>query len=422
MKIKLGYSSKNLLYYILIFILLLNIGALKVFNNDLLAGTYKSRYITTVLLLCGYTIINFNKSCYTYYKRAFLVIYSLIFLMFIYSVTIYDQSLFNIIKQNIHVTYYLIILLILRLNNNGKLKKVYIILVIITLFTLFAKAYSWYLINYRGIIIFPKLLYEYGTLWKRNELYRYTSTATGSFCFTLISFDLLVQHGKYTIFRRIVDICFLIFIFLFDFFIYQSRAECIICISTFAVMFLLKKQYKVDKLFLKIVIIVIVAITVLCTGILGKVYSSFAPDALNGGTTRLRFDAFEHYFYYFKKNPILGIGFLDNTNSDLLTIRNGIMGNRYLDDLGVIGFIFQFGLVGVVILIIIYIRMVSIFFLEKNSVFNVLLGGLITLFTMMNIMSACPFDSQRMIVVPFLLAIFESRKYYIKGRVNEIVE
>ena len=74
------------------------------------------------------------------------------------------------------------------------------------------------------------------------------------------------------------------------------------------------------------------------------------------------------------------------------------------------------------ILIIIYIRMVSIFFLEKNSVFNVLLGGLITLFTMMNIMSACPFDSQRMIVVPFLLAIFESRKYYIKGRVNEIVE
>lgn len=422
MKIRLGYSSKNIIYCILIFILLLNIGALKVFDYDLLAGTYKIRYITFVLLLCGYTILTYNKTYYSFYIRAFFVIYLLLFLVYAYSITIYDQSLYNIIKQNIHVTYYLIILLILQLNSNDKFKKIYIMLIIITLFTLFAKTYSWFLINYRGIIIFPNLLYEYGTLWKREGLYRYTSTATGSLCFTLISFDFLILSRRNDLFKKIVDICLLIFIILFDFFIYQSRAECIICISTFAVMFLLKKQYKLDKMFLKIVIIVFVAIALLCTGILGKVYASFSPDALNGGTTRLRLEAFKHYFYYFKKNPIFGIGFLDNTNNYLLTIRNGILGNLYLDDLGVIGFIFQFGLMGLVILSIIYSRMVSIFYHEKNADFKVLLGGLIILFTMMNIMSACPFDSQRMIMVPFLLAIFESRIHCIKGRVYEIVE
>lgn len=56
---------------------------------------------------------------------------------------------------------------------------------------------------------------------------------------------------------------------------------------------------------------------------------------------------YAYYFNGFMQHPIMGQGFIKPINSALTTLLYGPYGFYYLEDVGIVGCLFTFGLVGV---------------------------------------------------------------------------
>lgn len=398
MKIK--FYRTDSVYYLILTVIVLNIGILRIFGWEIFNRNYPFRYLTCVLIYLMLLIKLPNIT--NYWKISLAFILSVMFCELIFSKVYYDESMVNIFKQNTHVWYYLILIPLLGIDNQKKRENIFKFIIVLTVSTLLMKSFSWYMVNVRQSIVFENFLTEFGTEWIRKGLYRYNSTPFGSMTFLLISYKLITEKKG-----RILSLILLTFIIWYDVKVYQSRAESVICILGFSSIYLLYRRKDMDRSLVKYVSVIICIASVLLSGVLRDFLQTFNIGTSLGGTTRLRLEAIRYYYPYFKRNMLMGIGFLDNSMDSTLKILRGTSGNRYLDDLGVLGYIFQFGLFGVAIVTIIIWRMLKIFHQIQENKARSLLGGLLALFILMSVMSSCPFDSQRMIVVPFFLVIFE---------------
>ena len=66
-----------------------------------------------------------------------------------------------------------------------------------------------------------------------------------------------------------------------------------------------------------------------------------------GGSITGRLAMYAYYFNGFMQHPIMGQGFIKPINSALTTLLYGPYGFYYLEDVGIVGCLFTFGLVGV---------------------------------------------------------------------------
>lgn len=65
-----------------------------------------------------------------------------------------------------------------------------------------------------------------------------------------------------------------------------------------------------------------------------------------GGSITGRLAMYAYYFNGFMQHPIMGQGFIKPINSALTTLLYGQYGFYYLEDVGIVGYLFTFGLVG----------------------------------------------------------------------------
>lgn len=394
------YKS-DITYILLCLTVIFNIGIMRVVGGEFFGKSYPFRYLTIAITILMLAIVLSRTD-----KYWTTVIISIAFLMsveLIISTFTYNERFLKIFRQNIHVWYYLILIPLLSIGNHVQMKKILKFITYLVLLTLLLKTFSWYISNFKNRIIFENFVYEFGDDWTRNGLYRFNSTPFGSLVFTIISYNLITGKDRYKFIWSVI----LIYILWYNAVIYQSRAELLICLIPTVFMYLMFKRKQANIFALKYLVLILGIVFIITSGIFKRFIDTFSLGSSMGGSTRLRIEAFQYYLSYFKNNIITGIGFLDNSNAVTLAILRGPSGNRYLDDLGIIGFIFQFGLLGLIILVFIYRRIICIFLSVKDNDKKTLLCGLIILFTCMNFMSACPFDGNRMIIVPFMLAIFE---------------
>ncbi len=69
-----------------------------------------------------------------------------------------------------------------------------------------------------------------------------------------------------------------------------------------------------------------------------------------GGSITGRLEMYEYYFKGFLDKPILGQGFLYPSTNALKILMYGRKGYYYLEDVGIVGFVFTFGFVGIMLL------------------------------------------------------------------------
>ena len=69
-----------------------------------------------------------------------------------------------------------------------------------------------------------------------------------------------------------------------------------------------------------------------------------------GGSVNGRLQMYSYYLDYFIKNPLFGEGFIYPSNSELTTLLYGYGGYYHLDDVGIVGYIFTFGIPGIVLM------------------------------------------------------------------------
>ena len=397
-------TKSDIIRVIAYIIIVCNIGILRVFNVEMFTSGYSLRYITVFLAILILPFIRYKNK---YWNRSVVVIELLMVMELFLSKFSYNQSVGNLIRQNIHIFYYLLILPLITVNERN-IRKIVRFLIIITIATMLLKTTSWYSYNYSGTELFPYLSNEFGENWIRNNNYRYSSTAFAPLVFMLLSYLYIMRRKKQKRLTVILEVLTMVFILFFEVAVYQARSEVIICVVEFLAIFLLNKKDKTEKKILKYSVVIVTTLGIILFGVLDSFFSTFKiTNTMGGGTIRLRLEALVYYSDLLKKSFISGIGFFDTVNPLTLSIFRGAMGNRYLDDLGIIGFLFQFGFFGIIILCLMVYRMVKIYKNAKDKYQKTLLGGCIVTFVLMSALGACPFDSQRMICIPVFIAFFE---------------
>ena len=118
---------------------------------------------------------------------------------------------------------------------------------------------------------------------------------------------------------------------------------------------------------------ILIALVLFCVFLYMPI-TSFINQMINADAGLLvRVEAYSYYFNQFLTKPLLGMGLIDPnasiTNYYLVAgIRANGLSQYYLDDIGILGFINQFGLVGICLLIYLIRTMFQFIFEDKNQI------------------------------------------------------
>ena len=266
------------------------------------------------------------------------VIISTIYTSIIYSYSLYEVIISLIPYMFVFFTYplsYCIVVI-------GMRKFMKCIALITTLF-LIIKFIIWISYNEFGIVIFPNLLFEFGTDWIRNNFLRVNpGYLTGiSFSYYLAEF---FNSKRKPLIAGIL--CFYIyFIFVCSAFRFQSL---VLVLITF-ISFLYSKKTMTSRT-VKILLYLLVGFFVIFSPTFTKFINSFSVGNENtGGSTLLRILTIQHFWNYIVKNKLfLGVGMLIQENENaLLVLTKSQWRLFYLEDIGVLGGIFKFGLLSI---------------------------------------------------------------------------
>lgn len=90
------------------------------------------------------------------------------------------------------------------------------------------------------------------------------------------------------------------------------------------------------------------------------ILESFSEKSDKGASTIARLGAIDYFYSVFKEDPLMGMGFIRPRNAYLRRIWTGPRGVFYFSDLGALGHLMQYGIIGVALYILPLARMIYI--------------------------------------------------------------
>lgn len=171
----------------------------------------------------------------------------------------------------------------------------------------------------------------------------------------------------------------------------------------------IKRVYKTIVLFLFAIVFVMVEMQ----EIMGTITSLLADNSVS-----FRLNAIEFYLQQIANKPILGMGFLSATSPMTAKMLYGPRGQFYRTDVGIVGFLDCFGLLGLVFFICVIWCAYKIIKNNKKSRLN----GYLSIFTLYIVMSAVNLffmDSFRLIYMPFELILMHIVRTSVSLEVHE---
>lgn len=189
-------------------------------------------------------------------------------------------------------------------------------------------------------------------------------------------------------------------------FVQQTRAFIVIATLCVIIILIYNKDINRKKILL-ISLAFIGVILLFYNGVIKSFLEGFSITGIHANSTVSRLEGMQYYWNSFLKNPIWAQGFPHI--SYYSSIIRGPYGRYYLDDIGFFGTIAQLGLFIIVVYIMPLLRMIYIFFKQKNvlSVLNNKLILLIIIYIISTSFTLIITDPQRILLWPVLIAICE---------------
>lgn len=276
--------------------------------------------------------------------------------------------------------------------------------------TLF-RFFIWFLYNYKGITLFSSIFNERGIDWSRNGVVRLAATPLNGLTYvTFVYLLLFSKRGS----MKLFGVLGLTISFLYSWLVYNSRSQ-IICYSvvlffSYVISISQSKKTAINKLFLLSPLIIIAFIGLNYIKIF---FNTFSVTGEMGYSTIARVNEFLLFYKSFSSS-LIEILFGMGISSDLHTI--GIV-SYYLSDLGMLGFLFNYGVVGLVLFFgrffmklfnYLHLKIIS-----DNRIYLIPVG--LILYTLLSsIFSQDMFDPVRLYITPFILALIEKIDYSLK--------
>ena len=401
--------------YTVIVCCLLSLGLLLLTPREYI-GTYIQRMMIFVLAMLLSARLLMIKDYSLYKSTKFANNYSICFFLGLtivakHSIDLYGYSNLFIFKMLLPYFFVLLAypLIYIFLRDKEVFNFLNIVLMVV-IFMMIIRFVSWFLYNYSGKIVFPRLLFQYD-VWIRDGFQRMDTGGLFGIALVLSSVQALTRRNKW-LYYSVVAFCIF-----FVSFVTRVRFQFMLSIFVFMVVYL-SNQIFFKKSPLKKLLIYLGVFFVLL--FLGQWIISFLEYALFSNkyvaSTSVRLEGINHYWkLMLNKHSILGLGFMypSYPNVEILMMRNP-WSIYYLDDLGLLGTFFQMGIFilvthGYLFYKTINVTLRSFKYADKQD-FLFLLG--LTIYIIVSNILLNTFDIQRLFDLPFYLAIIS----YYDGR------
>ncbi|MDM0979081.1 hypothetical protein QTJ05_14230 [Clostridium perfringens] len=314
----------------------------------------------------------------------------------------YDQS--NISLFSVSIYYFVILIYFIISYYNVKQKEIIKIFINISLVLSIILIIQFVLYEKSGIAF---LKINVGSVKRFGEV-RISEGAHAVALGIILSFSEIIKSRKILLESNIKNILNLILGFIEIIFIAKTRS--ILVILIISIIFMLLYHSKGISERIKIIFMIIISSIILMNSNIVKKYDNL--DSEEKWSTIARKGAIEYYLDQVVEKPLFGVGIINPSESiEMHYYARGPLGIYYRDDVGIIGFLNAFGLVGLIWYISLVYKILKIISvnIKKGCIRkNIQIIGL-GMF-----LSACSFtiiftDPQRIYLLPFVLYMIEEK-------------
>ncbi|MGT2927598.1 hypothetical protein [Streptococcus danieliae] len=387
------------------------LGFFRLFNMSII-GVYTQQLIivafSTFMCLHGVLI----QDPFLRKENAFLNRYFIFYSIFLLMVGSYSSSKYGYTVEMMFKQFYLPYLLpfsayglIFIFHKDRSLVPFLSLVSKIVIFMLGMRMLSWGLYSYGGILIFPNLLFQYEG-WIRDGFQR----VEAGMLFGIALSYLTVQAMEKNI-RGLVYKLLLIFMVIFLLLVTRVRFQSILAIVSIVAPFIIARSESRGSLILKIMSLSLGMILLFFNyQSIVHFLSELIGDGAYAASSTVRLDGINHYFSLMvQEKAYFGLGYLNPSNPivGILMARNA-WSIYYIDDLGLLGSVVQFGLFTIVTHLLLFIQAIKVLFksrkISDTSYFAFLLS--LTIYMIGSQILLNMFDKQRIFDVPFYLATY----------------
>ncbi|MFU7515532.1 O-antigen ligase family protein [Clostridium sp. HCS.1] len=237
---------------------------------------------------------------------------------------------------------------------------------------------------------------------------------------TIISFSIILSAGRILNKReekkdlyKIIDILNVILGCIYIVYVSQTRALIVYIFISIIIMFIFRNGRNIKRLLISFLLLVSVIIVILNLSITKEYINTF-NDTDNSISTIARKGAIEYFIKKGSENIVFGSGFIgSNQDSELFYIARGEYGIYSTTDVGIIGYYSSFGILGLLLYISLILKLMKIIkklIVTKRINYCIELIGMF-IFLVFSSGTLIVMDKQRIILLPFILAIFNNEFY-----------
>lgn len=243
----------------------------------------------------------------------------------------------------------------------------------------------------------------------RNDRIRQDLLPIGGIVFIYVCYRFLTSKKNTS-----HQIIFFAVLFLFAFYEYYTNMTRMYVITFFVtfIMMLITKKRPVNKEIVLLSCLLLFFILLIASGALTQFWNTFSTEGENANSTISRQNTINYFNQIVKEQPIFGLGLLIPKGENIY-IFFGPNRSAYLDDIGIINLYYHYGIFGIIIVAMVFGRMLFIafrlYFCHEYDKRIFLIGSLTYL--ILTSISLSAFDSQRMLSLIILWAVFEYDYY-----------
>lgn len=179
----------------------------------------------------------------------------------------------------------------------------------------------------------------------------------------------------------------------------QTRVVSIMLICTLILVWGMSKTGRKFSILNRVVIVIMAVLVITAPTYFADYFDS------STGSVYARLYAYDFFFSEFKSNPLLGIGLLpdDKTNNTIFQVLHGNLGYANLTDVGITGYLAQFGIVGIVFLIAFIYLIIRILKKCKIKGTKYWMVKACSIYMLASCSTLSIFDIQRIVILPVIL-------------------
>lgn len=403
-------SQKWLIIVLLVLELqLFNIVEIKALDNYNTVGNKMLMLcITLMYVLVNYVLrrnYKLKHRCVSFINAATVMLFVLIAVQAFYTMPKYNESFVDIIRATGHLlllafSYVLVDIYLYEERINSALS----LISRLTFVAVFLYLVNALIYNFTG-----DSLLAFKVIQIRNGRPRMSMPVMACFMIIFEWFGFLTENSRDKFKHLICVLIGLAGLFYVD----MTRMLQISIMLSIIAMYLFRKNLTKSQMIL--IMISIFAIMILGnTDYFSGFMDSFSATGSQGGSTSARLNAMTYFSKFTKDNLFLGMGMVRPYRPDLYRVYFGPVGTyNCLDDIGVFGLFYYYGLFGLILYIILLLRWGWILAHAKNNENYSLLVGFFV-FALATSPSLIITNGQRALLIPIFVSVFEFAYYQVR--------